>query len=165
MNCKDIKDLILTDYLDGEMNEEEKMRIEEHLARCPDCKEFSINARETVMRLFKEPERISPPEYLWRRIKETILTEERKKVPFVAKIFERLKGLLYIPKPALAIVTVLVLIIAVGTMATIRVNNQERLQAGIQEQIEYFDYLSESSGGTSADYSADLGTPVEQYFL
>ena len=79
MNCKKAQDLILTDYLDGEMGEKEKARIEEHLASCQKCRELSIAARRVGNELFIGADRANVPEYLWRRVRETILDDNRKR--------------------------------------------------------------------------------------
>ena len=46
MNCKKAQELMLTDYLDDEISEKEKARIEEHLESCQKCREFSIDAKK-----------------------------------------------------------------------------------------------------------------------
>ena len=165
MNCKKSRELILTDYLDDQMDEEGKMRIEEHLARCQSCKKFFLTAKKTADELFADAERTAPPEYIWRRVKETILAAERKKAAPTGSLFERLKAFLYIPRPVLAVATIIILILAIGTMAGIRVSNREALHTGIQEQIEYLDYLAGASGDVLMDDNAGFGTPVEKYFL
>ena len=40
MNCKKIRELILTDYIDGEADEKTKMSVNAHVAECAECKEL-----------------------------------------------------------------------------------------------------------------------------
>ena len=56
---------MLTDYLDDEIGEKEKTRIEEHLKSCQKCMEFSINAKKVGNGLFSGADRANVPEYLW----------------------------------------------------------------------------------------------------
>ena len=162
MNCKKSRELILTDYLDDQMDEEGKARIEEHLARCQSCKKFLLTAKKTADGLFSDAKRASPPGYIWRRVKETILATQRKKAFSAESVFERLRAFLYIRRPALAVATIIILVLAVGTMAGIRVSGREAL---IQDQAEYLDYLAGASGDVLMDDNAGFGTPVEKYFL
>ena len=98
------------------------------------------------------------PEYLWRRVRETILAEEREKKAFAATLFGKLRALLYIPRPALAIVTVVILLLAIGTVTKIKINDQAATNAVSVGQAEYFDYLTADDNGT-------FGTSIEKYFM
>ncbi len=70
--CKDIKDLILTDYIDSETSSETQKQIEGHLLICADCRRFAEEAQKTLVTPFKETERRLPPENLWYAIKEKL---------------------------------------------------------------------------------------------
>ena len=158
MNCKKAQDLILTDYLDGEMRGKEKERIEEHLEGCRECREFSVAAGKVGNGLFLGAERAEVPEYLWRRVRETIFAEELKRRTFASVIFEKLKAILYIPRPILAIATVVVLLLAIGTVTTIKINNQATRDA------EYFEYLAGAVDNSIND-NGSFGTSIEKYFM
>ena len=155
MDCNKARDLMLTDYLDDQMGEKEKARLEEHIARCPECRKVSLIAKKVEAELFLGAERANVPEYLWRRVRETILAEENRKKTFADAIFERLKTLLYIPKPALAILTVVVLLLAIGTVTKIKIDNQTSMNA------EYFDYFTDNSINDNSAF----GTSIEKYFM
>ena len=156
---------MLTDYLDDQMDEKGKARIEEHLESCRKCKEFSIAARKVGNELFLGADRANVPEYLWRRVRETILTEGEKRKTFASAIFEKFKAILYIPKPALAIVTVVILLIAIGTVTKIKINNQAALSAVSAGQAEYFDYLTTDAADNSINDNGTFGTSIEKYFM
>ncbi|MFA6320309.1 MAG: zf-HC2 domain-containing protein [Candidatus Omnitrophota bacterium] len=161
MNCKKIRQVILTDYLDGEMDAKGKSLIDEHMAKCPVCKSFYLNVKKASEEVFLNAKCANPPEYVWRRIKEGILSEREKKKSFVPDILSGLKSILYIPKPAFAIASVLILVIAIGTMAHFR-SGYNRAAA---EQLDYFNYLTVSSADASANNSTGLGTTIEKYFM
>ena len=52
MNCKKIQEWILTDYLDGEMSQDQKDVLEKHISSCSECKRFLFAAKETVVEPF-----------------------------------------------------------------------------------------------------------------
>jgi len=155
---------MLTDYLDGEMGKAARGRLEKHLAGCPGCKNFSLSASEVGPALFAGAAKAQPPEYLWRRVREAALAEAKRRVP-AAGILGRLRPLLYIPRPVLAVATVVILLLAVGTIAGIRYGGMAALQPVAQSQNGYFDYLTEPQGGIQTDEGLGFGTQVEKYFL
>ncbi len=165
MHCKKAKGLILTDYLDGQMGAEEKGRIEEHLAHCPECNRLSMTARKVGGELFAGIEKTGVPEYLWRRVRETILAEDREIRDHAPGFFGKLRALLYIPKPALAVAAVIILFIAIGTMTTLKVNNRFSLTSDMPGQAEYFDYLTTDAADSPMDGGGGFGTPIEKYFM
>ena len=88
-------------------------------------------------------------------MRETIFAEEGKRRTFASVLFEKFKAILYIPKPALAIVTVVVLLLAIGTVTTIKINNKAAVNS------EYFDYLADKSINDNNAF----GTAIEKYFM
>ena len=61
MNCEKIKELILTDYIDNEMDDEERIRLNIHFAHCQECKEFFETVRNTVVKPFSSVKKIDSP--------------------------------------------------------------------------------------------------------
>jgi anti-sigma factor RsiW len=45
--CRDVVTL-LTDYLEGALDERQRRRLEAHLAACPHCSEFLRQLRDTI---------------------------------------------------------------------------------------------------------------------
>ena len=156
---------MLTDYLDYQINPEEKERIEKHLEKCTKCREFSVNAKRVGNGLFAGSDRAEVPEYLWRRVRETILTGEEKKRSFADILLEKLKAILYIPKPAFAIATVVILLIALSTFTTIKINNRTVVNADLSGQTEYFNYLTDAVADNAISDKENFGTSIEKYFM
>ena len=52
MKCKKIQEIILTDYLDGQLDEKQRSSLGRHLAECKSCKEFSTYAVKNIAGLF-----------------------------------------------------------------------------------------------------------------
>ena len=78
MKCKEIQEVLLTDYLDGMMNEQNRREAEAHLSSCVYCKEFMEIAIESTVEPFKNAPKLSlSHEKIWQRIKEEIISEEK----------------------------------------------------------------------------------------
>ena len=61
MNCEKIKELIITDYIDNEMSDEKRIRLNIHFSRCQECKEFFETVKNTVVKPFANAKKIEPP--------------------------------------------------------------------------------------------------------
>lgn len=165
MNCKKIRKIILTDYLDDQMGKKEKLSIEKHLSDCRSCREFALNARKACAEMFTNTGKANPPEFVWRRIREAIIAKERKKENFAVRFLEKIKYAFYIPNPAIAFATIVALMLIFGGITKLMVANHELLKDNAQEQVEYLDYSMEIPADASANDEAGFGTSIEKYFL
>jgi len=165
MNCKKIKELILTDYIDNEMSSEEKIRLNIHFARCPGCRKFFDTAKNTVVKPFADAKRIVLPEFIWSRVKESIMAGQQKKAGFLVGVLEKLKPFFYIPRPALAVSTIMALAVIAVLTTTSRFNNKEGLKTDSEEQPEYSTYSIEAPVSSVLNNGGGFGTLVEEYFL
>ncbi len=165
MNCEAMRELILTDYIDGEMDAKRKIFMEGHLAACPGCKEFSAAAKETAVEPFLDAARVGVPGSVWRRVEEKIASGSRKKAGLVAGLLERIRYVFYIPNPAVVLATVLTLVLIFGAVTRLAVNRYESLKAGRQAEVEYSAYLAETPAELTVSEEAGFGTAIEQYFL
>jgi len=161
MRCKKIKELILSDYIDGELSERLKKKVEAHMAACPECRHLY----EEVLGMSAEPLRrsglVRPPEELWDKIKEALAPEEKEDLLTV--LMENLHVFLTVRKPALAaLTTVMVLILAAGIYIGSYSGRQAALNGYLNEQVSFLDSLGNGNG---EDYfSIDLGLPGEDFF-
>jgi anti-sigma factor RsiW len=58
--CKEAVELV-THYLEGVLNPDERARFEAHLAECPHCREYLEQVKVTIAALGRvEPEALSP---------------------------------------------------------------------------------------------------------
>ena len=132
MNCKRMQGLILTDYIDNQMDEKEKLSIEEHLSDCRSCRDFALNARKACVGSFANVEKVNPPEFVWRRVREGIITQQRKKENFALRFLEKIKYAFYIPNPAIAFATIVALMLVFGG-----INVFAQLVGGFPELLFY----------------------------
>ena len=78
MNCKKIKGLIITGYLDNQLNEKLKQQVEGHLSVCNQCREFEKSLRNVAVEPFKNLKEITPADSVWQRIRESIEAEQSR---------------------------------------------------------------------------------------
>jgi len=157
MDCKKVRELILMDYLDGEANDGLRSQINIHFARCHSCREFSFLAKDNLLKPFNNISKAKLPESVWQRIKEEIESEQAKKRSCTLKF--------YFSKPAFAITTVALLLIIIGAMAKLRVNNQVLLQIVAQSQAGYSFYSVDPAIGFLMNENTGFGTSIEEHFL
>lgn len=166
MNCENVRETILTDYADGQLGEEQKKRIDRHLAICGHCREYEQLTEKAVVEPFRDPERHNPPEEAWRKIKARIEKERllRLRTPF-AELLYRLKSFLYIPRPAFVIVTITVVLLVAIAVMKLPHDHQKVMKKDLENQIECITYLISVFDQESMNGNDDFKTPIEEYFL
>ena len=166
-----IKDLILTDYLDGRLQGKLKADMENHIESCANCRAFLKLAKENLAELFEGIVREKTPDEVWKNLRKSLI--ERQKVAYhkpVMALLEKIRRLIFIPKPAFAIASALsILLIAVILIRFNPLKQSGEFDAvnlgGESEQVQYLNYVM-SYSYTSADSEvADYGTDMEKYFL
>jgi len=164
MKCRDIQDMILTDYLDGQIDPKKKGIVESHLKECAACREFLVTATEAVIKPFDHSESRVPPESIWQGIQDVIHREQEVEVsnPFY-DVLERMKVLLTMPRTMRAMATVAVVLLITVTLFKGINYRQQQIARASQEEMEYLSYLS----GTSEmlDGNGGYDTDIEAYFL
>jgi anti-sigma factor RsiW len=84
MKCQDIQQQLLADFLDHELPSEQKVRIDQHLAACPLCREF-LAAVKHVNDPLQAVDGLEPGAHVWDRIRDQV-----EATPF--SITERVRG-------------------------------------------------------------------------
>ena len=165
MNCKRVRELILADYLDGELGLRQEEALQHHLAQCWQCKKFATAAQKVGDELFACEGRVDPPEFIWHRIKEAILAERRQKSHVLEGLFSKLKYLLYIPKSFPAVTAAITFMLVVGAAAQFRAIEEGVVTEGSQEQTEYSISLTGEFSDAAINTTEGYGTSIERYFL
>jgi len=165
MECKIAQDYILTDYIDGRMDEKRKLDLESHIEGCHACKKFYMTAKKALEGLSTVRDRQMPPEFVWYRIREAILTEKQGKENFVTALLGKFKYIFSIPNPTFALATAFALLLVVATIARLHVVNQEAVQNASRENAEYLYYLGAPAEEVSSNGENGFGTSIEEYFL
>src|SRR5262245_44676147 len=71
-DCKRLKDLILTDYVDGEADPAVKNEIESHLSAFGECRRFAEDVQKNLVGSFKAAPRAQVPERVWSAISQQL---------------------------------------------------------------------------------------------
>ena len=159
-NCKEIRRILLTDYIDNEIDESTKKSIEEHLLTCHECKNIVDKVKEDIFALSDHKAREKVPVYLWQSIVSKIESERHANnvvVDFLCGLAERFT----LPQlvPALAGI-VLIVLSASFFLYTSHIRNMA--------SVSGYEYTADILGGTEFFVEAEnegLGTPIEKYFL
>lgn len=158
--CDIFKGLILTDYMDGRLDEASTRKIEDHLLECGECRAFFKEAEKCTQFLARPSLRQPVPAELWDAIKQNIEQEDQAVSPLEGFI-DRLKGLIVFPR-LVPVFASLILMLLVGSVT---VNTIQIRQAQDREQGEYLVSLLSPAAGSSQAESAEAVTPIEHYFL
>jgi hypothetical protein len=161
--CDQFKDLILTDYIDGQLSKDSAGRVESHLLDCSDCRAFLKEVKDNLTLPLGHAARRPVPVELWDTIKQNIENKNQAPNP-VANFVDGLKGLFVFPRMVPIFASLVVMFLA-GSM-TLNTIQVQKTQAMVQskEQGEYLLALLSSTGSSAAENN-DLGTPIEHYFL
>jgi len=161
MKCKDIRELLKSDYLDRESGQQEVQAIKEHLNHCPECR--SLEKELLFQRgIFQNAERLQPPEQLWQNIRDAIVSERLEQENSVNPgILERLRNLIWYQRPVFALASVLAVTIFVVVLAGGLISKQQFLsRAGNSDIFSVYSFSSDNN-----DSTGDMGTSIEKYFL
>ncbi|MDD5492988.1 MAG: zf-HC2 domain-containing protein [bacterium] len=72
MKCNKYRDIIITDYVDGELNEREKQEIDRHVRDCASCRAFAAAVSAVTIEPLRKTMPEEPPAFLWTRIQSRL---------------------------------------------------------------------------------------------
>ena len=158
--CDHFRDLILTDYIDGQSDKLTIGSIESHLLSCSDCREYLKEVQNNLAMPFHQALHQPVPIELWDTIKQNIEQKNLVTSPW-ENIIDGLKGFFAFPR-MVPVFASLILMLLVGSVTLNTVHFQ---QAQAKDQGEYLISLLSSTGPSVQGDSNDPGTPIEHYFL
>lgn len=158
--CNSIKELILTDYLDGQSNSTVNRKINDHLLICSDCRLFAQDAKEKLVVPFESVSQENVPDHIWFSIKERIEKETSAHVQGESLI-SKVVRFLTIPN----FVPVMGSLVIVMVVSVLFFQKQQMSQVQVREQVEYLVYLLESPVTMKESDRSVSKTSIEQYFL
>ena len=167
MKCKEIQEVLLTDYLDGMMNEQNRREAEAHLSSCVYCKEFMEIAIESTVEPFKNAPKLSlSHEKIWQRIKEEIISEEKTAAGagFLSELASSFKNIFAV-RMALASAIVAVIVAAAVVFLNPVGQNQTVKNTTPDESIQYLASIIDELSSTTTEEEEGYGTEIEKYFL
>ena len=105
MNCRKVKEN-LAFFLENELPEEQRIRMEDHLKNCLHCSRL-LEEFSQLWQGVRQPERIGPSPYFWTRLEQRIVEYEEARKP----VFRWIEGLVRLARPAVAAAAALVCIL------------------------------------------------------
>ncbi len=159
MNCKRMKKLIFTDYIDGNLKGCALEEIELHLRSCPSCHALAQDLRATS-KLFRAVSQEAAPSGVWHKIcAEISAAPARLRFPEAVLVYVRyyLSHL----KPAIVIASAAVLLFFVLAVVRLMPYKDYPKTTVAQDDILAISYASGEEDGSEYDF----GTPAEMFFL
>lgn len=161
MNCKEIQELLITDYIDNEIDDRSRNEIEQHLKACKECGRFEQALKQAAVTPFEGAAKEKVPEHIWHQLKGRIESEQAVSQP--VNVFDRLRTILPMRKPVFALAAVTAAVLFILVITKIPLNGQKTVNAYLDEQLEFFSYTM--NGEKNGYSSMDFGTNIEKYFL
>ena len=158
--CDQMRPILLTDYIDNELDENTRRSIDEHLLECHECRAIVDRVRADMFLIAKESLGKKAPPHLWASIAKDIESESRVKNG-ASDFLKTLRDRLTIPRLAPALVGIILLVLSTSFFLYTR-------HAGQAARAGEYEYTADMLG--SGEFSPDsenegLGTPIEEYFL
>jgi predicted anti-sigma-YlaC factor YlaD len=158
--CDHFKDLILTDYIDGELAKDAAVGVEDHLLDCSDCRAFFKEIKNNNILPLQQAAQQPVPVEIWDAVRQRIEYENQAKSTR-ADFIENLKGWFVLPKLVPVFASLVVMVLAgSATLSTMQVE-----QTKDRDQGEYLVSVLSPDGPSSLADSNDGATPIEHYFL
>ena len=158
--CDHIRSILLTDYVDGELDNETKKGIESHLANCPECTRLVTVVKEEMSIISDKGIKGNVPPHLWTSILKRI--EEERPRNTITDIIKSIAERLTLPKLVPALVGIVLLVLSASFFLYTQYVRQDY---GSEESFKYASELFAGEGTSAAMESEGLGTPIEEYFL
>lgn len=158
--CDQVKDLILTDFIDGQLDKDAAASVENHLLDCGHCRLFFKEVRNNAAMPFKQAMHQPVPEGLWDAIKQNIEDESQRSSPF-ADFIGQFKGFLALPKMVPVFASLMLMLLA----GSVSLNTIQVQQARDTDQGEYLVSLLSPTASLATSDGNDGATPIEHYFL
>jgi anti-sigma factor RsiW len=170
MKCKEIQELLLTDFLDGELPSARRAVVGQHLEGCLDCRAYAEEVRKTAVTPFTAAEEVSVPESVWQAISATIDAEERAPLreqlyDCIREFFGTILAPFKIKGPALAFASSCVVAIAVFVAVSLPLRYDLSVGEIMNENMSFLSSLG-ANGTTDGEMSSDdFDTTIEYFFL
>ena len=163
MNCKQIKEILITDYLDGELDETEKAGINQHLSHCQHCRQYLKSIMATTIKPFADSLRDVPSPRVWQKLEDRL--DQKAKNGLFFNPLEIIHRLLDVPRSIFALSSALALLLIGMVLVQSphffkNIENRQLSSIYLEEGAAYF----VSSGSVNGD-TINLNTAIEDYLL
>jgi anti-sigma factor RsiW len=161
MECRQVQELLKSDYLDGQIRERDGKIVMDHLASCAACRQMENELR--LQRDFFQKNLQRPvPERVWQKIQNAVVMENMRQDERLGSNVRFSRRLFFFPRPSVFVLAsslAVVFLIAFLAVTT----NQEKQYIATEGGLEII--AGYNLNGSSDNLITDLGTSIEQYFL
>lgn len=159
MNCKRVRQAIITDYSDGEVSAAEEKEIKAHLAACAECRKFESSVLRSAVTPFSGARKEEVPPEIW----DGILERLPERVPAAAGGLRGFPGRMFVfPRPALLALSS-IFVCAAALLVFFRYSPGGKRSSEPDEKMQYVAYLMGYSETISG--SRETGYPgIEELF-
>jgi len=158
---KRIKDLIVTDLIDGELDEATRKEVEAAIAQDEELQDFYRYVQKNIKEPFDKKTTINPPAEVWQSIEQRLNEEDQKENVF-DDLLRNIKNLWAKPQVAYSFVGGVTFVIIIGLVLTVGQQTQ-RVTYDTDKQIEYLMLLVDGTQDENGEDGFD--TTIENYFL
>ncbi len=161
MKCRQVQELLKSDYLDGQIREREGKMVMDHLASCAACRQIENELRlqrEFFQRSLQHP----VPERVWQKIQNTVVMENvRRKERLGSNAWFSPSSFFFSRPSVFVLASSLAVVFLIAFLAAI--TNQKKQYIAAEGSLEIISGYN--LNGSSDNLITDLGTSIEQYFL
>lgn len=79
MQCKHVREMILTDYTDNELSQKQSDEIRAHITNCRACFDFQKQVQQKTVIPLTCADSHKAPDYMWQKISEAVQGNQTKK--------------------------------------------------------------------------------------
>lgn len=162
-SCKEIRDLILAGYTDGELSPPQERAVEEHAARCSSCRSLIDLVENTVdpaLRSLTEEE-LAPS--IWEGIESRLETAEGPGP--VVVLARKIRSLLLRPVPAGVAVVLAGAVMMVLFSGLFNAGKDDTVSNYLSRQMRFIDYMKSNGRGYPESDHLGLISPLEKYLF
>lgn len=164
MRCKRVKELLITDYIDNELDLNLRREVEAHAYNCKGCKEYMILIREKAVSVLEGANSEIPPDDVWKNIKESITADKSKACIAGTRWISNLRPAFN--RGVFAFAATAAILIMIVSFTVNRFSTERLVNTYLNKQVDFLYNLNGYNGnGEPLIGSVDFGTGIEEYFL
>jgi anti-sigma factor RsiW len=151
MRCEEIRSLLMTDYIDGQLDPGKETRVKEHLAGCSACRAFEESVRAITVTPFKEAKLVSPPERVWREIERRI-AKKSASYSILEKLRDILDAIFVLPRMRVAVAAITAAVMIFALIGYQSYAKERSLEIYIEEEVSFLSQLTANGVEDKNDY-------------
>ncbi len=170
ISCDKVKELLMSSYIDNELDENIVKQVRHHLNICADCRELESLLKKNIVTPLEKSRTMVPSDAVWNAIEAEIGGSVEQIPKDLETFWEKLRRAILRPLPVMSsAIAGLSLIILLGYNLYVRTaadNTDIYVENYFRKHIRFLDYLESDAGNyyTKGDYLG-LMTPIEKYLF